>query len=112
MKSPVLYHISHRKNRSSILKKGLIPNVKNGPLIKYGPRVYFFSNAKHPPFHVTGWNNMDIWAVSGVANVKKDEFADPGHKWKYTTDKVHPSKLKLLKSVASQEEAMDMFFGK
>lgn len=55
------YHLSHRKNRDSILKHGLIPKEKTDGRIRYGPRIFVSTSLNYLAFDFVGFENVDCW---------------------------------------------------
>lgn len=99
MKGSTLYHLSPIRNRESILKNGLIPQSKNGKVIKYHSRLYLFSDKKNPPFDVVSHFNVDIWEVKVEKKfLKEDEFMTKscgGGNCFYVEENIKPLNIKL-----------------
>lgn len=56
------YHLSHRKNRDSILKHGLLPKEKTEGRIRYGPRIFVSTSLDDLAFDYVGFENVDCWS--------------------------------------------------
>ena len=93
-----LYHTTKRKNRESILEKGLIPFAKNGSLIKYPPRI-FLTKIKDDIAtmdFLNQWDDIDIWEVRvDKSKIKKDMFSHLNYHY-YIEE---PIKAKLVKHI-------------
>lgn len=102
MKGCILYHLSPIRNRESILKNGLVPKSKNGKVIKYRSKIFFFSDKKTPPFDVVSFFDVDMWEVKiDKQKLKNDKLimkSSGGGRWLHTSEKIHPTKIKLVKT--------------
>jgi hypothetical protein len=93
------YHISHSKNRESILKNGLIPNEKKEGLIKYAPCIFFSINKKDLGYDYVNYENVDCWEFEvDSKQIKKDKFSGSTNHF-YIETPVSSDKLKLIKFI-------------
>jgi hypothetical protein len=104
MKMKRMFHISSIGNRDSIRKNGLEPRSYNGRSIKYGKRIFLFSDIKNPPFDLVSHNDVDIWEARIPSSVKlhKDCVADKERGVEgcfYITEKISPENLKIERTV-------------
>ena len=92
-----LYHLSHKKNRSSILKNGLELRASNGIDVKYPPSIFVSNSKKNLAFEYVGWaqENIDVWEITTDQSIFPDTFSSTGHF--YIKNAVLPGNLKLLK---------------
>jgi len=91
------YHVSHIKNRSSILEKGLVP--RNNELMEYNNRLFFSTNRNFLGFDYVDYVNVDIWSFELSEN---DIFPDK-EGWSkffaYTSKKISKKKIKLEETI-------------
>lgn len=93
------YHISHSKNRESILKNGLIPKEKTEGIIQYPPCIFFSINKKDLGYDYVNYENVDCWEFEVDLNqIKKDTFSKSINHF-FIEKPIIPSKLKLIKSI-------------
>jgi hypothetical protein len=91
-----VYHLTHKKNRNSIIKNGLIPMSYTGTVIKYKPRIFVSNSKKTLAFDYVGYDNVDVWELQTEQTLFKDLFSSyKGHF--YLKKPVGPDKLKLIK---------------
>lgn len=94
-----VYHISHSKNRESILKNGLIPKEKKEGLIQYPPCIFFSTNKKDLGYDYVNYENVDCWEFKvDSKDMKKDNFSKSNNHF-YIKTPINPDKLKLVKSI-------------
>lgn len=94
----VVYHISHKCNRESILEKGLELRRKSGSTISYEPSI-FVSNSREILFfswlNDLGKENVDVWEIKDEQPLFKDtHMSSDGHF--FLKEPVLPSKIKLI----------------
>jgi hypothetical protein len=91
------YHISHIKNRDSILKKGLIPG--SSEVMEYKKRLFFSTNKETLGFDYVDYINVDIWSFE----LTEDEIIPDKDGWSkffaYTSKKISKNKIKLEKTI-------------
>jgi hypothetical protein len=91
-----VYHISHVKNRESILKNGLIPNGKKEGLIKYVPCIFFSINQKDLAYDYVNYENVDCWEFEVDSKyIKQDKFSGSINHF-YIEIPISQDKLKLV----------------
>jgi hypothetical protein len=92
------FHISPKKNRASILNKGILPNQKTDGRIQYGPRIFISTNKNDLAFDYVNYENVDCWEFEVDSNlIKKDEFSGSTDHF-YIENKINPDSIKLLES--------------
>jgi len=90
------YHISRQKNRTSILKNGLIPSGKTEGRIKYKPRIFLSTSINHLGYDYVDFENVDCWEFEVEEELlKRDEFSGNEFHF-YIEEKVGPGELRLL----------------
>lgn len=93
-----VYHLSHKKNRESIQKAGLIALSKPCGNIIYGPRIFVSLSMKTLAFDYVGYKDVDVWSFEvDEAWVKKDEFSTQDSHY-YVENHVKKQFVKLVKS--------------
>jgi len=55
------YHISHRKNRDSILSNGLLPKSKDSGIIQYPPSIFLSLSTQDLGYDFVDYVNVDCW---------------------------------------------------
>jgi hypothetical protein len=100
-----LYHISHRKNRDSILKNGLeLRGCKDGDgskwsytdTIRYEPRIFASNSKKTNAFDYVGFDDVDMWKIETDQVLYEDKFSkEKGHF--FLKKPIPPENLKLIK---------------
>lgn len=93
-----VYHLSHKKNRNSIKKSGLIALSKMCGRIIYGPRVFVSLNMNTLAFDYVGYRDVDVWSFDiDETLVKKDEFSTQDSHY-YVEKHIKKDQIKLVKS--------------
>lgn len=97
-KPVTVFHLTHRVNRKSILKHGLIPSDANGTFIKYENRIYVSSTQESKYGYATdfvGSENIDVLRFEVTEDIlNPDKFS--GHKNHfYINESVSPENLVL-----------------
>lgn len=94
----IVYHISHKKYRKSILDNGLIPQEKTKGLNQYGPRTFISTNKNDLAFDYVNYENVDCWKVEVDKNkLLKDEFSTSKNHF-YLIEFIPADKIKLIQS--------------
>jgi hypothetical protein len=92
------FHISPRKNRTSILKHGLLTSSKTTGRIKYGPRIFFSTDVDNLGFDYVNFENVDCWEFEvDSKSIKKDLISNYKCHF-YIENSILPSKITLKKS--------------
>lgn len=90
-----VYHISPRKNRESILKKGLLPKEKATGRIQYPHRIFVSKEKSDLGFDYVNYENVDCWSFKVDSKVlKKDTFSHSKNHF-YIDEMIAPENLKL-----------------
>lgn len=89
------YHISHRKNRDSILSNGLLPKSKDSGIIQYPPSIFLSLSTQDLGYDFVDYENVDCWEFEiDSEKIKPDLFSGSTNHF-YTTEKISPEKLSL-----------------
>lgn len=90
-----VYHLSHKKNRESIQKAGLIALSKPCGRITHGPRVFVSISMKTLAFDYVGYEDVDVWSFNvDEKELSSDEFSSQeGHFFIQNHVKKHLIKL-------------------
>lgn len=89
------YHLSHRKNRESILKHGLIPKAKTDGRIKYGPRIFVSVSLEHLAFDYVGFENVDCWGFEVEASELEPDVVSGVKSHFFIVKRISPKDLTL-----------------
>lgn len=94
-----LFHVSHAKNRESILTYGLIPSTKlEGTVITYGPRIFVSTTYEEAAFDYVNYKDVDVWGFYVPKRfLYPDAFSDYANHY-YIEVPVPWYKLSLLES--------------
>ena len=58
-----VFHVTHSKNRASILQYGLLcKGIPDGQIISYPPRIYVSSTYKDVAFDYVNYEEVDVWS--------------------------------------------------
>lgn len=103
--SRVLFHISWKRNRANILKKGLLPLVKEFPELERKPAIYLFETQPQAEdwayyFGQTyGEKPIDIWKVNIPSGIELQEdttdMSDVYDSW-FTFTPIPPENIKVV----------------
>jgi hypothetical protein len=93
-----VYHLSHLKNRDSILKNGIIPHSYDGTHICYEPRVFVSIKKTDLAFDYVNYENVDCWEfdIHKTKLTKDNSVTNPNYF--YTNEHISSDKIKLIKS--------------
>ncbi len=89
------YHISHKKNRNSILTNGLIPSGKYSGTIQYEPSIFLSLSTQDLGYDFVNYENVDCWEFEiDMEKIKPDNFSGSTNHF-YTTEKISPDRLSI-----------------
>ena len=94
-----VFHVSHCKNRVSILRQGLLCRGQPArEIISYEPRVFVSSTYEDAAFDFVGFEEVDVWTFYVNKNeMYMDEFSDYANHY-YLKNDVPWFKLNLLET--------------
>ena len=94
-----VFHVSHCKNRASILRQGLLCRGQPArEIISYEPRVFVSSTYEDAAFDFVGFEEVDVWTFYVNKNeMYMDEFSDYANHY-YLKNDVPWYKLNLLET--------------
>ena len=94
-----VFHVTHCKNRASILRHGLLCRGQpTKEIISYEPRVFVSSTYEEAAFDFVGFEDVDVWTFYiHKVNMNTDEFAHCGNHYFLKND-VPWYKLNLLET--------------
>ena len=108
-----VYHLSHKSNRDSILKKGLLLNEYRGTYINYEPRLFVTTTVDVYAFYfIYNFENIDIWKFDiDEKELIKDGFSESEYHF-YIKKPIKSKNIKLWKKNTSIEKMDKLLKGK
>lgn len=89
------FHLSHTKNRQSILLKGLEPRAYTGYVISYEPRIFFATSRKSLAFDYVDFEHVDVWEFFVTPDEIRIDWVSSYENHFYITRGIPPNELRL-----------------